>query len=461
MIAEKMNIDDNRAYPIKGKNVVVVGMGATGVSVCKFLCERGAIVSATDVKRKDEIEDSEALEKMGVRFSTGKIDGNLLSTQDLAIVSPGVTLELPEIKEARRSGVTVIRDIELASWFLTKPIVAIAGTNGKSTVTTLIGEMLRQSGKEVFVGGNIGTPAVEGVRCDDEVDAHVLELSSFHLEAVERFNPKIGVLLNITEDHMDRYDSFSDYASTKFKLFMNQSHSDIAVVNAGDPVITEDMGEVKGKVIPFSTKCFIEEGLYLNDEGNIVFDLDGVMEIYPSEGAYLKGLQNTENIMASIAVARSMGVAQDSILKVLESFKGLPHRMECVREVDGVSFINDSKATNAGAVIKALCGITSLVVLIAGGRDKGGEIGELKETIGRKVKCVVAIGEAGKRFKDEFSDVTEVINAGTMEDAVRKAKEMAKKGDVVLLSPACASFDMFNNFEERGNEFKRVVQELK
>ncbi|MEK7774120.1 MAG: UDP-N-acetylmuramoyl-L-alanine--D-glutamate ligase, partial [Deltaproteobacteria bacterium] len=376
--------------------------------------------------------------------------------------SPGVPYDLPVLERARARGAEVISEVELAYRFIDAPVIAIAGTNGKTTTTALLGKMLENSGGKVFVGGNIGNPAIEYVEGGGGAGVCVLEISSFHLETTVSFNPHIGVLLNITEDHLDRYRDFGHYARTKFRLFENQGPGDYAVVNMNDPVIAGQAktGLGRGGIIPFTVSGRIEDGLYL-DGDSIVYAGAPAKEVYgPVSGFKLKGLHNIENIMAAIAAARLFGAGRDAVLDTLRRFEGLSHRMEPVRELDGVVYVDDSKGTNIGALMMALKGLKGPVVLIAGGRDKGGDYGVLKDLVKDKVRLMVLIGEARLKMERALGSFTETATADTIEEAVGKARDRALRGDTVLLCPACSSFDMFKSYKERGERFRSCVEAL-
>ncbi len=448
-------------FTVTGQRALVVGLAATGVSSARFLKKRGAEVAATDRLPLDELPQAGPLIDIGVRIDAGGHSFVSLDGVDLVIVSPGVRTDEPILNEARRRGAEVISDIELAYRFIDCPVFAIAGTNGKSTTTALLGAVLREAGKKVFVGGNIGTPAIECMEAAVKFDCCVLEISSFHLETTKTFNPRIGVLLNITEDHLDRYRDFDDYAETKFRLFENQDAGDYAVVNVNDPVIERRVlrSLTRGSVVPFTVSGSLREGLFLRG-GSIIYSNGGVEEAYPTAGFKLKGLHNIENIMAVIACARLGGVSREDILGTLGRFKGLSHRMEFVRELDGAFYIDDSKGTNIGSLMMALKGIATPVVLIAGGRDKGGDYSVLGGLIKEKVKSLILLGEARFKMNSALGSLTETIMADSLEEAVRKARLKAAAGDTVLLCPACSSFDMFKDYKERGERFKRLVEAL-
>lgn len=459
----KAAVKNNSAggFTVTGRKALVVGLAATGVSSARFLKERGAEVAATDMKPLNELPQAKMLTDLGVRIDAGGHSFVSLEGVDLVIVSPGVRTDEPILNEARRRGAEVISDIELAYRFIDCPIFAIAGTNGKTTTTTLLGAILSAAGKKVFVGGNIGTPAIEFMEAETEFDLCVLEISSFHLETTKTFNPHVGVLLNITEDHLDRYKDFDDYAETKFRLFENQGAGDYAVVNVNDPVIEKrvSMGLTRGSVVPFTVSGSLREGLFLKG-GSIIYLKNGAEESYPTSGFKLKGLHNIENIMAVIASARLVGVSREDILATLATFKGLSHRMEFVRELDGVSYIDDSKGTNIGSLMMALKGTYTPVVLIAGGRDKGGDYSVLGGLVKEKVKCMILIGEARFKMDSALGSLTETVIADSFEEAIKKARSKAASGDTVLLCPACSSFDMFRDYKDRGERFKRLVEAL-
>ena len=457
MITKEKVVEDS--FDISGKKVLVVGLGKSGIAVSKFLKARGASVVATDIKDISDIRGIEELSGAGITIETGGHSQKSFLSNDLIVVSPGVPLGRLEFEKARENGVEVISEVELASRYITAPIVAITGTNGKSTTTALLGEMLERSGLRTFVGGNIGTPAIECVMAKEAPEFCVLEVSSFHLEAVSTFRPHVAVLLNVTEDHLDRYSGFADYASTKFRVFANQHPDDVAIINAADPVITEDMGRLSAREVPFSSENELERGIFFNGT-DIVFRSEAAEETYPTGGLKISGIHNIENAMAAIGAARALGAGREAIIEALKSFHGLSHRMEFVRELEGVRYVNDSKATNVGATIKALKGIEGRVVLIAGGRDKGGDYGEMREVLKDKVKLLVVMGEAAERIKASLGSDVEIQEADDLSSALRLASRGATPGDTVLLSPACSSFDMFGSYEERGLEFKRLVEAM-
>ena len=444
---------------LNAKKAVVVGLASTGIAASRFLAKCGAKVTATDSRAAEVLPGVDSLASWGVEIKAGGHSGIDLDGVDMIVVSPGVPSDLPFLNDARKAGAEVISDIELAWRFIDSPVIAIAGTNGKTTTTTLLGQALEDSGLKVFVGGNIGTPAVEYVENGGGADLCVLEISSFHLETTKFFKPYIAILINITEDHLDRYRDFEHYAATKFRLFENQSEADFAVVNVNDPVIAARQASFgRGKVIPFTVdgKC---DGLYL-DGGSIVHMMDGKREEYPVDGIRLTGLHNMENVMAVIAAARLAGVSKASLMKTLGAFSGLHHRMELVRELGGISYIDDSKGTNIGALQMALRGLKGPIVLIAGGVDKGGDYRVLGPLVREKVKAMVLLGEAKHKIFEALGHLTKTVIVDTFEAGVKAASESAVAGDTVLLCPACSSFDMFRNYKERGERFRALVEAL-
>ncbi len=448
---------------LSGKRVLVAGLARTGVSAARFLAGVGAHVVASDALPAERLAGVAALASLGVDVRAAGADVG--TGFDIVVVSPGVPFDAPVLNAARATGAEVISEVELAYRFIDAPVFAVAGTNGKTTTTTLLGEVLKAAGRKVFVGGNIGTPAIEYVESGEAADFCVLEVSSFHLETTSSFNPKAGILLNITEDHLDRYRDFAHYAETKFRLFENQTGGDRAIVNAADPVIAARLKSWPGKgtVVPFTASgplpAPFTEGLFL-EGGDVVYSMGGVTERYPVAAFRLKGAHNVENIMAVIAAGRIAGVARETIMETLEAFEGLSHRMETVRVLDGVTYVDDSKGTNVGALMGALKGTPGPVVLIAGGRDKGGDYGVLTFLVREKVKLLVLMGEARARMRAALEGAAETVEASSMEDAVRLAHGAAAPGDTVLLCPACSSFDMFRDYKERGERFRAAVEAL-
>ena len=442
---------------LKGKKVLVVGMARTGIAAAKFLKGKGSLVTTTEVKPKEEMKEAvEALRGMNVSEEWGGHQTETFLKQDLIVVSPGVDLNIEPVQKAIQHGVRVISEIELACRFIHVPIIAVTGTNGKTTTTLLIGEMLREDGKKVGVGGNVGEPLILFADGKDQWEVLVVEISSFQLEAIEDFRPRISVLLNITEDHLDRYPSYGDYIEAKVRIFANQNSGDLAILNRDDPIVMQFGEKVKAKKVLFSLKEKPGEGAFSNGQ-TISLRLGKKGEEYSLAKTPLKGIHNVENMMASLTAARIFGCSKKSIQTVLDRFKGLEHRLEFVREIEGVRFYNDSKGTNVGSVVKSLLSFPEPVILIAGGKDKNGDLSPLKELIQKRVKHLILIGEAKERMNRELGKLTDTVMAKTMEEAVLLAHQKAKAGEVVLLSPACSSFDMFKDYKERGMVFKEAV----
>jgi len=445
---------------LRGKNVLVVGMARTGIATAKFLKAKGSLVTTTEMKPEEEMRESvQELKGMDLSTEWGGHQTATFLKQDLIVVSPGIDLNMDPVQEAIRHGVRVISEIELASHFIHVPILAITGTNGKTTTTLLLGEMLKEDGRRVGVGGNVGEPLILFADGGDRWEVLVVEISSFQLEAIEDFRPRISVLLNITEDHLDRYSSYGDYIQAKVRIFANQNSGDLAVLNGDDPIVMQYGGKAKAKKVLFSMRERLGEGTF-SDGQTISLRFEGKGEEYPLDKAPLKGVHNVENMMAALTAARIFGCSKKAVQNALDRFRGLEHRLEFVREIGGVRFYNDSKGTNVGSVVKSLLSFSEPVVLIAGGKDKNGDLSPLKELVQKRVKRLVLLGEAKERMNRELGGMTDTVIAGTMEEAVSLAREKAKGGEVVLLSPACSSFDMFKDYKERGRVFKEAVHRL-
>lgn len=451
---------------LEGKKTLILGAGKSGVAAAKFLAERGAIVALHD--KKPISEWTEAARSLKEKYRIGLIDGQipswLLDQIDLVIISPGVPTSTIPARYVDRKGGEVIGEVELAYRFLKGKIVGITGTNGKTTTTTLIGELLKRAGLKVQVAGNIGLPLIEVVETSDDETWNVVELSSFQLETIKLFRPNIAVALNVTPNHLDRYNLFSDYAAAKHRIFMNQTPEDVAVLNADNEVTASWARGLRAKVVLFSVKKELEEGFFLR--GNEIVFRDGVRErvLTTRDRIRLKGLHNVENILASTSAASFCGVDFETMREVLSEFSGVEHRLEFVASVAGVQFYNDSKATSVDATLKALEALSQesgKIVLILGGRGKNAPYEPLAPLIEKCVRALVLIGEDADRIEAELKSYAEIQRADSMKDAVRKAFELAVDGDLVLLSPACASFDMFESFEHRGKVFKEEVLNLK
>lgn len=441
-----------------GKNVFVVGAGRSGVAAAMLMLRLGARVTLVDDRPRDAVEASlGAPIPAAAAFVRGPMTEKAAQGVDLVVLSPGVPPgKLPREAISRR-GVPVWGELELGYRYFRGRVAAVTGTNGKSTVTTLLGEMARRAFPRVFVGGNLGTPLCAAA--GEPYDWGVVEASSFQLEAISSFRPAVAVLLNITEDHADRYPDFGAYAEAKAAVFRYQETRDSAVVNADDEEVVSRTEGIRADRFPFSLRRRLDRGVSLDGDDMVLRD-GAALERYPRSLLRIRGMQNVENAMAAIAAARRMGVPPGAVREALADFPGLPHRIEFVRRAGGVSWFNDSKGTNVGAVIRCLEGFDEPVVLIAGGKDKGVDFRPLRGPLARRARAAVLFGEARARMERELSGAVPLRAAATLAEAVREAAALARPGDVVVLSPACSSFDQFRNFEERGEAFRAAVREL-
>jgi UDP-N-acetylmuramoylalanine--D-glutamate ligase len=446
---------------LNGKRVLVVGLGRSGVASALFLKSRGARVTVSDAKSEDQLrEQIPTLLDAGIAVETGAHGERTFQNQDLIVVSPGVPVDAEPLKQARALGQPVIGEIELASQFLRGPIVAITGSNGKTTTTTLVGEILTASGLETLVGGNIGTAAISLTEQATSETAIVLEVSSFQLETIQSFRPKIAVVLNITPDHLDRHRTFAAYVDAKARIFENQQSDDFAVLNADDPTCVELATRTRAQVFWFSRKRDLESGAFVSD-GRISFRRNGsVQTVMAVSEIPLKGSHNLENVMAAVCASALMGCEPEKIRAAIVNFKAVEHRLEYVTTIRGVEYYNDSKATNVDATIKALESFPANIHLILGGKDKGSDYTVLNELLRQRVKSVYTIGAAAEKIQSHIKGSAQIVRSGTIESAIRQASASAQAGDVVLLAPACASFDQFQNYEHRGRVFKELVQQL-
>ena len=442
---------------LAGKKILVIGLARTGRECVRFLAQQGAAVWVSDLRRAEDLKpEIESLAGTAVTYRLGGEEASWLDGVDAVIPSPGVPQENLLLKAALARGIPILSEVELAYRFFAAPLAAITGTNGKSTTTTLIGEMIRASGRKVFLGGNLGAPFVGALA--QEWDWGVVEISSFQLEWTTEFRPRIAVLLNVTEDHLDRYPSFADYCAAKERIFAAQNREDVAILNRDDPLVWKMRDRIKARVISFG---FAEApaGVF-TAAGEIVWRDGAEEQRFSLSRARLQGVHNLENMMAAIAAAKAAGVEAAAIQRVLESFPGLEHRLEFIREKNGVRYYNDSKGTNVGAVVKSLASFTEPVILLAGGVDKGGDYAPLEAGIKQKVRRLVLFGAAKNVIARALGAFTETVIVEDMHAAVRDAAAHARAGDVVLLSPACSSFDQFRNYAERGKVFKTLVQQL-
>src|SRR5579862_2158493 len=446
---------------LQNKRVLVVGLGKSGVASALFLKRRGARVTVSDTKTPDELkEEIPRLLDEGIAVETGGHGDRTFQNQDLIVVSPGVPVDAAPLMQARALGEKVIGEVELAAQFFPGSIVAITGSNGKTTTTTLAGNVVKNGGFLTVVGGNIGTPAISLVEEATEDTTAVLEVSSFQLETIETFRPHIAVVLNITPDHLDRHRTFAAYTDAKARIFENQRPSDFAVLNGDDPTCVGMASRTKAQVFWFTRKKEVNEGAYVRD-GRILFrDETGQREIMQISEIPLKGTHNIENVLAAVCVGVLSDVDPSRISKAVREFRAVEHRLEHVASIAGVEYYNDSKATNVDATIKALESFASNIHLILGGKDKGSDYRVLNELLRQRVKRVYTIGAAAAKIEGQIisqkSGGPELIHAETLENAIRKAHAAARAGDVVLLAPACASFDQFKSYEHRGKVFKEI-----
>ncbi len=445
---------------VKDKTVTVVGMGRSGVAATRLLLREGARVTATDAGDENGLAQVAAMFRpQGVRLRLGSHDRADFTNADLIVVSPGVRPDLEGLRSAREKGIPILGELELAFSRLNAPVLAITGTNGKSTTTTLLGAILTAGGHAVFVGGNLGVPLCEAVLADRRWDFAVAEVSSFQLETVNRFRPRWAAMLNLTPDHLDRYGEFAAYRDAKLNIFQNQGPDDDAVLNQDDPFTKTllDSGRIKSRISCFARGRLPEAGAGIEADW-IVLRQDGRTErVCRTDEIGSPGVQNLENALAAALMSRLAGCPVKQIADVLKRFKGLEHRLEFVRELDGVRYVNDSKGTNPGAVGRAVESYDSPILLIAGGLDKGADFSELIPVLRDRVKKLILIGEARARIKQCVANRLPVVECVTLDEAVHEANRAADPGDVVLLSPGCSSFDMFRNFEERGRRFKEAV----
>ncbi len=438
---------------LAGKRVMVIGLGVSGLAAARFLASRGANLVLTD--RRTDLD--RAMVPAG-DLHLGVEDSGWLRDIDLVVTSPGVPRDCALLRAAAEKNILVIGEIELASRFITAPIAAITGTNGKSTVVVMLGEILKASGRSTFVGGNLGTPLTDAI--DKAYDVAVVEVSSFQLESVARFRPHVGVHLNLTDDHFDRYGDLEDYGRAKARLFENQGATDFAILNRDDPNVWKLASTLRSRVIGFGlARPDLAPALWI--EGNaIAFDIVSQRGRIELAGFRLAGRHNLSNAMAACAAALALGVDPANIERTLASFNALPHRIQFVREKDRVTYIDDSKGTNVGAVIEAIGAVPAPIILIAGGLDKGGDYGPLKIPLREKVKLAILNGAAREVMRAALAGATEIMLVPTLEEAVENAARAARPGDTVLLSPACSSFDQFKDYAERGDVFKELVRAL-
>ena len=454
---------------LNGKRVLVVGLGKSGVAAALFMQSHGARVTVSDSKPQAQLSlEIPALLEVGVAVETGAHGDRTFRDQDLIVLSPGVPADVAPLQSARALGIPVIGEVELASRFFLGPVAAITGSNGKTTTTSLLGAVLAKSGVPVLVGGNIGRPATDLVPESKSGTWHVLEVSSFQLETISQFHPRIAVLLNLTPDHLDRHRSFDLYQAAKARVFENQDAADFAVLNADDVNCVAMAARVRSRIYWFSGHNAVENGAYTK-EGNIVLQVaagsgqkhEGKEQfIMPVSEVPLKGRHNLENVLATSCAGFLGGCSPEMIRAAVKEFKAVDHRLQWIATIHGVEYFNDSKATNTDATAKALDSFAGNIHLILGGKDKNSDYSVLQTLIRQKVKWVYTIGAAAEKIVSQIAGAAEIVRSGTLASAVRNAAAAAQVGDIVLLSPACASFDQFENYEHRGRAFVDLVSAL-
>jgi UDP-N-acetylmuramoylalanine--D-glutamate ligase len=446
------------------KRILVVGIGKSGISSSLWLAGQGADVVLADIKEEGEL-DSDALKRIraaGVRLELGTHRRETFANSDLIVLSPGVPLDMEVLRAARGKGVPVIGEMELAVSFFDTPIIAVTGTNGKTTAVSLLGEMIARSGRKVFVGGNIGTPAMEYAAGKKDCDYAVLEVSSFQLDTIETFRPKIALLMNITPDHLERYAGFDAYVKSKLRIFENQGNGDWAIVNDDDESLRQFNRADGPALLRYGMKKDDSRRQAYMEGRRLIAGLPGEKEFsFDTAPFLLPGIHNIENLMGIVLAALAAGVDQETIQACISSFRGLPHRIEPVGDINGIGFYDDSKATNVDAALRAIQSFEKPIVLIAGGRHKGGEYRPMVGASRGKVKAAILMGESRQLMADAFEGIIPYVFAEDMRDAVDRAFSIAAKDDVVLLAPACSSFDMFKDYAHRGNVFKMEVERLK
>jgi UDP-N-acetylmuramoylalanine--D-glutamate ligase len=455
-----MTTKEAGAMELKGKKVLVVGLGRSGMSAARSLRAQGAKVTVSDSRSAAALaKDVPELLEAGIMVEAGGHGLLTFRRQDLIVISPGVPLDTPEVKQVIALGMPVIGELELASRFLQGKIVAITGSNGKTTTTTLVGKIFEDAGLPTQVGGNIGLPVVELIAADSPETWDVLEVSSFQLETIDAFRPKIAAVLNLTPDHLDRHGSFEAYAAAKKRITENQTADDFLVLNAEDKETQMVAAKTKAQIFWFSGRRPIKQGAFVHGESVVWLPREGGRPepVMPVSEITLKGAHNIENVLAAVVMGRLAGISPESIRQTVAAFKAVEHRLELVRTWNGVEFYNDSKATNVDATMKALASFPRGVHLILGGKDKDSDYSLMSDLIRERVNFVYTIGSAAEKIERQLAGVAKIESAGTLEVAVARAKERAVPGDVVLLAPACSSFDQFENYEHRGRVFRELV----
>ena len=440
---------------VKNKKVVILGAARSGVSAALLLKNLGSDLFVSDIaNKKQKQQEIKILEKLGIPFEFGQ-HSNKIYDADFVVLSPGISIAIPKIQSILKKGIPIYSEVEVASWFCKSPIIAITGSNGKTTTTTLLGKMLQSEMPEAIIAGNIGSPLSGQVLNSNKRFWASVEISSFQLETIDRFHPKVVVILNLAPNHLDWYSTFEDYVNAKLRIVKNLDPQDYLIYNNDDPLLVEKVKTQQAKKLCFSLKDHESdaytknEAIFLNN--NKLIDISQVM---------LKGQHNQMNIMAAALAAKCANISEPSIIKILSSFTSVEHRLEHVQAINNISFINDSKATTLESLSVALQSFDTPIILIAGGKDKGSDYSRVNSLLKKKVRAVILIGSAQDKMASAWQDITDITRAISLEEAVHKAFSMAHRGDVVLLSPACSSFDMFQDFEDRGRKFKQIVNKI-
>jgi UDP-N-acetylmuramoylalanine--D-glutamate ligase len=447
---------------LKNKRVLVVGLGKSGLAAARFLQERGARVTVSDARPATLIAELPGLVAEGIAVEAGSHGLLTFRRQDLIVVSPGVPMSTPELKQVRAFGMPVIAELELGTRFLQGEMIAITGSNGKTTTTTLVGEILKADGRKTLVGGNIGRPVTEMVGESSADSWSVLEVSSFQLETTVEFRPRIAMVLNITPDHLDRHGTFEAYAAAKARITERQTAEDFLVLNAEDKPTQMVAAKTKAQIYWFSPRRQVKQGAFVHGESIFFIAREGAKAeaVMPVAEIPLAGAHNVENVLAAVCAARLAGVSSEVIRGAVATFAAVEHRLEFVRELGGVRYYNDSKATNVDATVKAVEAFAGGIQLILGGKDKDSNYAAMGPALAGRVKTVITIGSAAEKIARELAGVVKIESAETIERAVAMSRETAVAGDTVLLAPACASFDQFENYEHRGRVFKELVRAL-
>jgi len=441
----------------RDKKIVIIGAGSTGRSLARFFLARGAQVVLSDHRLAECFDDLDELDSLGIKLDLGGHTQELFAAADLIAVSPGVPLDIPVLSACQNNKIAMLGEVEIAWHELSGTMIAITGTNGKSTVTSLIGEMLKAWGENAFIGGNLGIPLIDAVGKD--YDWQVVELSSFQLETIEAFRPHYAMLLNISEDHLDRYPDMASYIAAKQRIFENQQQDDVAILNHDDPLVLHSAIDIRSRKVYFSSRSVLEEGMSLIDD-RIIWRWNGQETLFPVADLQIRGRHNQENVMAALIPLLVEGCPAEIAWGAATKFTGLKHRMEYLGDLHGAGWYNDSKGTNIGSVVKSLAGFDKPVILIAGGKDKQGDLSALIEPIREKVEQLILIGAAAERMAGVFDGLARIHHVDSMHAAVELAAHYSCPGATVLMSPGCSSFDMFENFAVRGEIFTREFRAL-